>query len=81
MANNWPGSKHEEYGGYLKGLTTNPPPQDANDEWYGKSNPMASWQGYKPLQFGGYLDTLQADGDGDGDDDGPSSRDEDDNYR
>ncbi len=62
MANNWPGSKHEAGGGYLKRLDAknqqiqrDEPP----DEWYGKGNTMASWQGYKHPRFGGYLDTLQ----------------------
>lgn len=64
MANNWPGSKHQEYGGYLNRLDGGHrnlrKKDDNNDEWYGKSNPMASWQGYKDPKYGGYLDTLQA---------------------
>lgn len=58
MASNWPGSKHQDYGGYLKGLN---PGDAAPHEWYGKSNPMASWEGYKHPRFGGYLDSLQGD--------------------
>lgn len=69
MANNWPGSKHQEYGGYLKllGDTNKNSSKDQEhceeaspDEWYGKSNPMASWQGYRHPKFGGYLDNLQS---------------------
>jgi hypothetical protein len=65
MANSWAGSKHEDYGGYLKRLgdkggqrSSMPSRREAPDEWYGKSNPMASWQGYRHPQFGGYLDSL-----------------------
>jgi hypothetical protein len=79
MANCWPGSKHEEYGGYFKRLedqgqegrrqksesmalssSTMATTEEAPDEWYGKSNPMASWEGYRHPQFGGYLDTLSS---------------------
>jgi len=60
MANCWAGSKHEEYGGYLRNLKAPPaspsPPPD--DEWYGKHRPMASWQGYQHAQWGGYLNSL-----------------------
>lgn len=31
-------------------------------EWYGASNPMASWQGYKDPRYGGYLDNLHPEG-------------------
>eukprot|EP00957_Ditylum_brightwellii_P144871 11034366-Ditylum_brightwellii.AAC.1 len=31
---------------------------EAPDEWYGKTNPMASWSGYKHSRWGGYLDYL-----------------------
>jgi hypothetical protein len=64
MANNLPGSKHQEYGGYLTKLDRSNSPStvkendEAPDEWYGKSNPMASWAGHKNPQWGGYLDTL-----------------------
>ena len=82
MANNWPGSRHEEFGGYLKGLANNQGSKSsrgsssltqdgaasastsAPDEWYGKSNPMASWKGYRHPKFGGYLDSLQDGADG-----------------
>lgn len=33
--------------------------EEAPDEWYGKSNPMASWGGWKDARWGGYLDNLQ----------------------
>jgi hypothetical protein len=64
MANNWPGSKHQKYGGYLTKLdrsntsSTVKENDDPPDEWYGKSNPMASWAGHKHPQWGGYLDNL-----------------------
>ena len=67
MANNWPGSKHQKYGGYLTRLSPGNTQEVENynvdskapDEWYGKSNPMASWCGYKNPQWGGYLESLQ----------------------
>ena len=64
MANNWPGSKDQKYGGYLTKLDRSNSPSsmkendEAPDEWYGKSNPMASWAGHKNPQWGGYLDNL-----------------------
>lgn len=87
MANNWPGSRHEEYGGYLKRLgpkqvtgnqagkpaarswsssASSSEKVEAPDEWYGKSNPMASWEGYRHPRFGGYLDSLQKTGNEEG---------------
>jgi hypothetical protein len=58
MANNWAGSKHQKYGDHLtklSGKEERTPP----DEWYGKSNAMASWAGHKNPRWGGYLDNLQ----------------------
>jgi hypothetical protein len=66
MANNWPGSKHQKYGGYLTKLDRSNSPStgkendESPDEWHGKSNPMAtsSWTGHKNPQWGGYLENL-----------------------
>ena len=69
MANNWPGSKHEEFGGYLHKLQNGGNDQseetkEATSGWYGKLNPMASWGGYKDPRWGGYLESLQEQGKG-----------------
>ena len=48
MANNWAGSKHETYGGYLYRLGKPPPP------------PQQQQKG-PPRRLGGYLDSLQQD--------------------
>jgi hypothetical protein len=72
MANNWPGSKHEEYGGYLKRLggdarnengghtkNENDTPPRNTQEWHlGTSNPTAGSEGSKNPKRGGYLDNL-----------------------
>ena len=60
MANNWPGSKHQKYGGYLTRLS---PAEEtivknynvdckAPDEWYAQAHTSAQ-------QRGGYLQSLQ----------------------
>jgi hypothetical protein len=59
MANNWPGSKHQKYGGYLTKLDRSNSPStgkendESPDEWHGKSK-----AGHKNPQWGGYLDNL-----------------------
>jgi hypothetical protein len=70
MANNWPGSKHEEYGGYLKRLgdaknengihetNENDIPHNTQEWHLGTSNLMAGSEGYENPKRGGYLDNL-----------------------